>query len=181
MLGFWDYVGAAATVLFGVAQLFIGFGILRQTVERAVLWLRGHRARAVITSVGEERDSDSHRVYRPSVEFTTPTGEPCRVDLADTTTTRPRIGARITVVYRPDDPGHVDAVGIGKGIGSLVAFPILVVVGAAATVLPIAYLLGLDSVLSWSEQAAHEAIDRLGEAIGGPLGRVRDVLLELFG
>ncbi|MFC8529264.1 DUF3592 domain-containing protein [Nocardia sp. NPDC057227] len=174
-------MGAVLVVLFGRAQLFIGFDLLRQTVERAALWLRGHRARGVIDSVGEERDSDSHRVYRPTVEFATATGELRRATLADTVTGRPRVGTRITVVYRPDDPEHVDAVGIAKGIGSLIVFPIVVVVGAAAVVLPIAYLLGLDGVRSWGEQAIGATIDWLEKTLGAPLGWVRDVLLDRFG
>ncbi|MFC8528743.1 hypothetical protein [Nocardia sp. NPDC057227] len=40
MHDFWDYAGATAVVLFGVGRLFIGFGLLRQTIERAVLRLR---------------------------------------------------------------------------------------------------------------------------------------------
>ncbi|MFC8527326.1 DUF3592 domain-containing protein [Nocardia sp. NPDC057227] len=181
MHGFWDYVGAAAVVLVGVGQLFIGLGILRQTIERATLWLRGHRARGTITSVGEERDSDDHRVYRPAVEFTAATGELRHLALSDTVPSRPRIGARITVVYRPDDPEHAAALGIAKGLGSLIVFPILVLVGVASIVLPVAYLLGLDGVLSWSEQATNHTLDRLGETLAGPLGRLRRFLVDRFG
>ncbi|MFC8044829.1 DUF3592 domain-containing protein [Nocardia sp. NPDC057353] len=181
MHGFWDYVSAAAVALFEVAQLAIGIAIFRQTIERATLWLRGHRARATITSVGEERDADSHRAFRPIVEFIGATGKPRRIALAETVTSRPHIGARITVVYRPDDPEHVDALGIAKGLGSLVVSPILVVVGVVAIVLPIAYLLGLDGVLSWSEQASSATFDWLEEALDGPLGRLRAVLSDWLG
>ncbi|TCJ95702.1 uncharacterized protein DUF3592 [Nocardia alba] len=178
---FWDYTGAAAVVLFGVGQLFIGIAILWRTIERATLWMRGHHARATITSIDEESDSEGHRIYRSTVEFLAATGEPRRIALADTVTGRPRIGARITVVYRPNDPEHVDALGIAKGVGHLIAVPILVVVGVAAIVLPIAYLLGLDGVLAWSEQALADTIDRLDKAISGPLGRLQRLLMDWFG
>ncbi|MBH0779672.1 DUF3592 domain-containing protein [Nocardia bovistercoris] len=181
MHGFWDYVGLVVVVLFGVAQFSIGVGLLRQTIERAVLWLGGHRARGTITSFAEESDSEGHRIYRPAVEFTAATGEHRHIALADTVMSRPRVGARITVVYRPSDPEHVDALGIAKGIGSLVAFPILVVVGVAAIVLPIAYLLGFDGVLTWSEQAAGDTIDWLDETLGGALGSLQEVLAKWFG
>ncbi|MGX1810322.1 DUF3592 domain-containing protein [Nocardia sp. NPDC055321] len=162
-------------VLFGIGQLVIGFGLLRQTIERALLWSRGHRARGVITSVAAERDSEDHRVYRPTVEFAGPAGELRRGAVAGTMAARPRIGARIVVVYRPNDPEHVDALGIARGIGSLIAFPILVVVGVAATILPIAYLLGFDAVLSWSERTFIDMLDRLESALDGPLGWLRDI------
>ncbi|WP_378610712.1 DUF3592 domain-containing protein [Nocardia jiangsuensis] len=181
MQGFWDYAGLAMTVLFGVAQVFIGFGILWETVERAVLWLRGHRAHAVIAAVGEERDGDSHRVYRPTVEFATSTGELRRAALADTVTVSPAIGARLTVVYRPNEPEYVDAIGVAKGIGSLLLAPILVVVGAWIAALSIAYLLGLDGVRLWAEQALGDTFDWLERTLGGPLGWVRDVLVDWYG
>ncbi|MFC3963113.1 hypothetical protein [Nocardia jiangsuensis] len=161
--GFWHYMGAAAVVLFGAVQLSIGVGVLRQTVERATLWLRGDRTRGVITSVTAE------------------TGELRRIALADTVPSRARIGAPITVVYRPDDPERVDALGIANGLGSLIAFPILVVVGAAAIVLPVAYPLGLDGVLSWAQQVVGDTSGRLEDALGAPLGRLRRVLVEWLG
>lgn len=54
---------------FGMAMIYIAFHGVRETWERVSLWMRGHRARGVIVSVDEKRDSDSKPVYCLTVEF----------------------------------------------------------------------------------------------------------------
>ncbi|WP_153342406.1 DUF3592 domain-containing protein [Nocardia aurantia] len=150
-----NLVSSALVFGFGIAMLLIAFGIVRETLERISLRLQGHRATGVVVSVAEEKDSDGHPEYRPTVDFVARTGERKVAPLAYPVRTRPRTGGRIAVLYRPGDLGHVVPTGIGRGILHMIFFPILVVSGLAAMGISVIMLLGLDNVPLWHGHVLH--------------------------
>ncbi|WP_288049725.1 DUF3592 domain-containing protein [Nocardia sp.] len=143
---FWKSLSVVFMFGFGTAMMYIAFHGVRETWERASLWMRGHRARGVIVSVDEERDSDSKPVYCLTVEFIGRDGERRVVSLPDRVYARRRTGERMVVVYRPGDLGHAVALAPGRRVLSVVLFPILLAVGAGSFVFAVAYLLDFDSV-----------------------------------
>lgn len=97
-------------VIAGALFLLFGLFTLYQIVQRIWLRLRGNVARATIVDVEvmELSSDEGGSIYMPIVDYTTRAGERVRAArLRDPDPSFPGIGARVTVVYRPDDPSWV--------------------------------------------------------------------------
>lgn len=137
----WNVV-VSVPLLVGGAFLFFAYVAVVETLEAVTLWLRGHVAKAVVTSaVDVQDDPEKSPDYQLTVRYLDPTGRERTVELAAVVNYPYEAGENMRVLYKPDDLDYVLPGLSGTWLTKAIFVPVLLAVGLA--LMALAGVLGL--------------------------------------
>lgn len=139
-------------IIVGITVPIVVIARLWQVLERIRLLVLGHRATAVVDTYSEYPVGEDRYNFTVTVDFVTRTGQRRVVELLNAVSTRPRMGGRMTVVYRPDQPDYAAALNPVGAVLTIAAAPFLLLLAATVTPIFASVLFDVDvSPLWWLE------------------------------